>query len=175
MRWNLLLWVAIGCAGCSGRAPAPSGPGTTIATAAPSTAVRSTSLDSSPAPAAAPPASVSAAASAPVAAETPSDAPYKPPFPEREDPFLRPDMTKVASAKATTGTETFDVRLKGFINVDGMQALLVLDGKLIQVAEGDVREGIQVIQVAPPQVVLQRGRTRWTETLYKRTPSRDER
>jgi hypothetical protein len=57
------------------------------------------------------------------------------------------------------------VRLKGFVNVDGLKALLLVDGNVVSVRPGEECAGVEVIEVAPPRVILQRGRLRWTEDL----------
>lgn len=61
---------------------------------------------------------------------------------------------------------TSEVLLRGFVNVDRPKALLVVDGRLQALAVGERRGELEVIQIDRPLVTLQRGRVRWTESLY---------
>ena len=87
---------------------------------------------------------------------------FVPPFPNRVDPFAPPKRVQVA-----TRSEGQDdaIELKGFVNVDQPQVVLAIDGVVSPVAEGEEKYGIRVISIEQPSVVLQRGRSRWTETL----------
>lgn len=57
------------------------------------------------------------------------------------------------------------VLLKGFAKIDGTHAVLSINGRVAPLAVGAERYGVRVISIDPPEVVLQRGRTRWTATL----------
>ena len=48
------------------------------------------------------------------------------------------------------------MRLKGFVNVDGPQAMLQFDGQLWIAREGDSRDDVTVVRVAPPRVEFTR-------------------
>ncbi len=87
------------------------------------------------------------------------------PYPHRMDPFHRPDLHKLVQARGSARGDGADVRLKGFVNVDGLRALLAVDGNVVSVRPGEECAGVEVIEVAPPRVILQRGRLRWTEDL----------
>ena len=100
-----------------------------------------------------------ATSSAPALAEA-----FEPPFPDREDLFN--PSTKIAAAPERPETAG-DVKLRGFVNVDGVKALLVINGQITPTVAGQQYAGIDVIAIEPPQVTLQRGRVRWTEKLYQ--------
>ena len=91
--------------------------------------------------------------------------PFVAPYPHRMDPFHRPDLHKLVEARGSARGDGADVRLKGFVNVDGLKALLLVDGNVVSVRPGEECAGVEVIEVAPPRVILQRGRLRWTEDL----------
>jgi hypothetical protein len=57
------------------------------------------------------------------------------------------------------------IELKGFVNVNGPQAVLSIDGVLSPIPAGGEKYGVQVISINPPQAVLQRGRNRWTASV----------
>ena len=95
----------------------------------------------------------------------PADAPppFSPPFPNRSDPFKRPNFNQMVK---TNSASQEDIKLRGFINVNGMQALLAINGRVQLVQEGERRQGVQVIKISPPNVILQKGRVRWTQRLF---------
>jgi hypothetical protein len=132
-------------------------------------------------PAATPPAATTSAAPAPssVAAAPPAPAPaadkhtaqppaavakaFTPPFPDRADLFEPPHAsTNVVRRDEDHGAT---VELKGFVNVNGPQVVLAIDGVISPIPEGGEKYGVQVISIKPPSVVLQRGRSRWTASL----------
>jgi hypothetical protein len=55
--------------------------------------------------------------------------------------------------------------LLGFIRLDRQQAVLSINGQITQIAEGGAQDGVEVISIQPPNVVLQRGRQRWQDSL----------
>jgi len=53
----------------------------------------------------------------------------------------------------------------GFVRVDVPRAILSINGQVSPIAEGETVDGIEVISVQPPSVLLQRGRQRWQATI----------
>jgi hypothetical protein len=98
----------------------------------------------------------------PAAAELVKTAQFAPPFPDRADMFAPPKRAQTAGRTDEHGEA---IELKGFVNVDGPQVVLAIDGVISPIAEGGEKYGVHVISVHPPSVVLQRGRSRWTATL----------
>ena len=87
---------------------------------------------------------------------------YQPPYPDRVDLFLAP---KRRGRKNVLDEQENAVELLGFVNVDHLCAVLMINGAVYPVAEGDSHFGVEVISIQPPAVVLQRGRQRWQATL----------
>ena len=85
---------------------------------------------------------------------------FEPPFPERTSIFQAPKRQGGGRASSKDQSET-SVELLGFVNVDGQHVALSIDGLVMMVAEGEKQNGIEVISIQPPAVVLQRGRQRW--------------
>ncbi|MEX0714427.1 MAG: hypothetical protein WD278_18975, partial [Pirellulales bacterium] len=92
---------------------------------------------------------------------------FKPPYPERRELFLPPQKPVDAAAVEQVGRPR--VKLKGFANLDGLKALVSVDGVVSAVESGQFRGDVQVISIKPPRVTFQRDGHRWTESLY--TPS----
>jgi hypothetical protein len=90
-------------------------------------------------------------------------APYEPPFPNRTDLFVPPKRAGGAAAGQSSGDNA--VQLLGFVRVDQPKAVLSINGEIAPMAVGESRYGVDVISIAPPNVVLQRGRQRWQTTL----------
>jgi hypothetical protein len=98
-----------------------------------------------------------------VKAEKPA---FQPPFPAR-NPFQLPDGKAVLAQQREAVVQQVNLKLKGFVNVgDGVRAVVEIDGKLVALASGDKRGSIDVLEVTPPTLMLQRGPNRWIETLY---------
>ena len=91
---------------------------------------------------------------------------FEPPYSHRFDMFRRPDSGSASPETREVEPGMARVTLKGFIDVDGLHALLEIDDILAALKVGDERSGVQVVEITPPQVILQRGRLRWTERLY---------
>jgi len=91
------------------------------------------------------------------------DQPYQPPFPLRVDLFAPPRGGEGVVRRDDHAGES--VVLHGFVDVEELRAVLKIDGRISPLAEGAESEGVQVISIQPPTVVLQRGRSRWTATL----------
>jgi hypothetical protein len=109
-----------------------------------------------PKPAVATPAKAAAAAT-----EKPA---FQPPFPPR-NPFQLPDGKAVLAQRREAVVQQINLKLKGFVNVSGTRAVVEIDGKLETLAAGDKRGSIEVLEVTPPTLMLQRGPNRWVETL----------
>lgn len=85
---------------------------------------------------------------------------YQPPFPDRVDLFVAPKREGGAHAEAGESVE-----LLGFVEVDQPQAVLSINGLATPIAAGEIENGIEVISIQQPTVLLQRGRQRWQATL----------
>ena len=90
---------------------------------------------------------------------------YKPPYPDRNQLFQSPRVRRSSLAGRGTRDGAQRVQLRGFVNLDGIRAILIVNGETNSMAAGDVSDGIEVISIDPPRVTLQRSRVRWTETL----------
>lgn len=86
------------------------------------------------------------------------------PYPDRTNIFQEPDVQLVS--RPNLEDEAAELRLKGFVNVNGRQALVMWNGRIRAVSEGDQLGDVQVIEIAPPQIRFQRGRVRWVESLH---------
>ena len=89
---------------------------------------------------------------------------FSPPYPDRVSLFRAPERQGRAFA-TREGQRESDVELLGFVNVGGQRVVLDIDGIVTPIAEGAKRNGIEVISIQPPSVVLQRGRQRFQATL----------
>jgi hypothetical protein len=92
-----------------------------------------------------------------------SVAKFSPPFPNRLELFEPPKRAQ--SAVRQYGNEGDTVELKGFIQVDEPRVVLSIDGVISPIAEGGEKYGVRVISIQPPNVVLERNRSRWIATL----------
>jgi hypothetical protein len=88
---------------------------------------------------------------------------FTPPFPDRMELFEPPKRAQ--SAARQNDVEGQSVELKGFVNVDQPRVLLDIDGVISPIAEGGEKYGVRVISIQPPNVVLERNRSRWIATL----------
>lgn len=89
---------------------------------------------------------------------------YEPPFPDRENPFLTPRRGPNA-IQGGVGSSFDKVQLLGFANVRGQKAILSINGMVVPIGEGGLEDGIEVISIQPPAVVLQRNKQRWQASL----------
>ena len=97
---------------------------------------------------------------------------YVGPFPHRTNPFALPNADSAATvAKQRATVKKADERLLGFIDVDGRKALLQIDGKLWTAQQGDSRNGIEVVEIAPAEVTLRRDGATWQLTLMQQNRS----
>jgi hypothetical protein len=92
----------------------------------------------------------------------PSVAEYQAPFPDRVDLFVPPKRQGGVRVDGDVGDA---VDLVGFIRLDRQQAVLSINGQVTRIAEGASQDGVEVISIHPPSVVLQRGRQRWQDSL----------
>jgi hypothetical protein len=97
-------------------------------------------------------------------AEEPAE-PFQPPYPERTELFIPPDLTNVVRAPSTTAGPSIAVR--GFMNLDGRHVLLEIDGAVHVLGEGKQQGGVQVVSIAPPRVTLERRGERWTVQMMR--------
>lgn len=160
-----LCWIAAGCSEAPSESAAESTATNVIA------ATPSSSLPNAPAPLTLATHEKAASASPPVTPEIAPEAPasgdatltpvadYQPPFPDRVDLFVAPKREGGAHAHGES------VKLLGFVEVDQPQALLSINGETTPVAAGEMENGVEVISIQPPTVLLQRGRQRWQATL----------
>jgi hypothetical protein len=151
-----LSFAAMLLAGCHAASDALTEP-TSPATPAPSAVAQSSEAKAAPATSPAPGDEHKNAPPQPVAKN------FTPPFPDRADLFEPPhNSASVAHREEEHGST---VELKGFVNVNGEQVVLAIDGVISPIPEGGEKYGVQVISIKPPSVVLQRGRSRWTASL----------
>jgi hypothetical protein len=97
------------------------------------------------------------------AAKEAATEPYTPPFPNRVDLFVAPKRQGGGGQSHDSSERA--VELMGFIRVDRSRAILSINGQVSSIAEGETVDGIEVISVQPPSVLLQRGRQRWQATI----------
>ena len=88
---------------------------------------------------------------------------WRPPFPNRADLFQPPRYTGRVVRTDDEGSES--VVLMGFADLGTPMAVLAIDGVVTPLAEQGEDSGVEVISIAPPRCVLQRGRTRWTASI----------
>jgi len=121
-----------------------------------------TEVDEAEIDASTPPPSSSSSLPSPDAAATVA-ASFDPPFPGRTELFAPPGRGPSTMRRDDEHGDT--IELKGFVNVNGPQAVLSIDGVLSPIPAGGEKYGVQVISINPPQAVLQRGRNRWTASV----------
>ena len=97
----------------------------------------------------------------------PIEAAFEPPYPHRANPFQQPNVEQIARSGLLESTGGV-IQLKGFTNNGQSRVLLAMDDHLAPLAEGDEWFGVKIIEISPPRVILQRGRIRWTESLFER-------
>ncbi len=100
--------------------------------------------------------------------EQPIEAAFEPPYPHRTNPFQQPNVEQIARSGLLESTGGV-IQLKGFSNNGQSRVLLAMDDRLAPLAEGDEWFGVKIIEINPPRVILQRGRIRWTESIFKRS------
>lgn len=106
------------------------------------------------------------AAGAAQAAETAADkalADFKPPFPDRTNPFIAPKRQRGAASPESKSEDA--VELLGFINVGTPQVILSINGQVTPIAEGTTELGVEVLSINNPSVMLKRGSLSWQATL----------
>ncbi len=80
--------------------------------------------------------------------------------------FAPPKIEPAVVRQTESRDENETVRLIGFVKVDKLKALLVFNGKMRAMETGDVYRQVEVVQIDPPRVTLQRGQERWITTLF---------
>lgn len=165
------LWGALSLVGCAEQAPPDSAAPPAAASAARETR-EGVAGETAPTDSPADDQKASAAnAQDPAGAE--AAAAFETPFPPRADLFAPPPRGGQTSIRTTDDGETVArVALKGFVNVGGQRAVLLIGDEIAPLGIGQERHGVRVIAIEPPQVTLQRGRTRWTESLQRLAPAR---
>src|SRR5687768_13679471 len=93
-------------------------------------------------------------------AAAPAARPFEPPFPQRDERFVPPDLSSLS--RAPVRVEGRDVVVRGFVNFEGPKVVLEIDGEVRVLAEGDQHRGVEVLSIAPPEVNLQSDSRRWT-------------
>ncbi len=99
--------------------------------------------------------------------EQQSEPAYESPYPHRANPFQQPNVEQIARSGLLESTGGV-LKLKGFTNNGQARVLLAMDDRLAPLAEGEEWNGVKIIEISPPRVILQRGRIRWTESLFER-------
>lgn len=89
---------------------------------------------------------------------------FDPPYPHRADMFAKPRISQLP--ESTQRLDESGVVLKGFINVNGVRALLEINGVVKTLGEGQAHDGLTVVKINQPTVTLQRGRVQWEEKLF---------
>jgi len=103
---------------------------------------------------------------------------FQPPFGERTNLFSPPSQTQHDSAIANDDTSTplsipvSDVELKGFARVTDLCAILLIEETIAPLRAGQEKGGIRVVEINPPQVVLERSEQRWTLSLSNQFDSK---
>jgi hypothetical protein len=92
---------------------------------------------------------------------------FEPPFPARPNPFARPDRDTQAAVQPNGESSDGDVVLRGFANVGEPRAVLLIDGEVMTLATGQTKRGVFVMEIAPPEVTLRRGRFVWKTSLQR--------
>jgi hypothetical protein len=86
------------------------------------------------------------------------------PFPNRKALFQPPQRQENSEPSSpSSGQEA--VELLGFVNVNGPQVALSINGFVATLAEKEEQDGVKVISIQPPTVSLMRGGRRMHRTL----------
>jgi hypothetical protein len=88
---------------------------------------------------------------------------YAPPYPDRVDLFVAPKRSGGATTAQRDDPDA--VELLGFVTVDEPKAILSINGQVTPLAAGGSEFGVEVVSIAPPKAVLQRGRQRWQVSI----------
>jgi hypothetical protein len=90
------------------------------------------------------------------------------PYPDRTNPFQMPDNKAALATRRDAVVQQIDLHLKGFVNSgDGTRAVVLIDGVVTSLGADEKRGDLQVLEIAPPVLTLQRGRHRWSESIVK--------
>jgi hypothetical protein len=90
--------------------------------------------------------------------------------------FQVPQVTRASTASYSEGRQQSasapQIRLLGFSQLDGvLRALVHVKGEVLQVEQGDVIDGAEVVAIDVEGVSFQYSGTRWTEPLFHREQS----
>jgi hypothetical protein len=91
--------------------------------------------------------------------------PFQPPYPNRTELFIPPDLTY--TARTPDRVDGPNVAVRGFMSLDRQRVVLEINGAVHILEEGEQQAGIEVVSIAPPRVVLQRRGERWTAQLLR--------
>lgn len=89
---------------------------------------------------------------------------FDPPFPERSDPFRRPEAESTATPAPIA---TADVRVMGFAKLDAQQAILRFGDQTRFMVEGDIFQNVEVVKITPPRVRLRYGNLMWDVSMFQ--------
>jgi len=85
------------------------------------------------------------------------------PYPQRQDPFARPIETSVRAPSE----EQRRIELRGFLSLESTaKVLLSINDELVSLEVGESSQGVEVLEIDSPNVLLQQGKIRWNESLY---------
>ena len=76
-----------------------------------------------------------------------------------------PPKLKQTVVKSTRNNDD-DLQLKGFVDVNGLKAILHYGNEVKLIKEGETFQAVRVVKIAPPKITLQRGTIRWSIQLY---------
>ncbi len=80
------------------------------------------------------------------------DAQTEVPFPNRVNPFEFAEGVDFDMPSATSSSDTFEIKLYGFIGDQNPKAIVNLGGTTKMLATGEAWGGIEVVEVTPPTV-----------------------
>lgn len=101
---------------------------------------------------------------------------FNPPHPHRRDPFAAngaaaPDPSKVVRQTNSGGDGA--IRVKGFVNVNGLRVVMRVGGEVRSLREGESLQGLKIVRIAPPHVTfVHRGAEVTRSVLREKTDTR---
>lgn len=95
-----------------------------------------------------------------------SEVQFRPPHPEREDPFTFPAGAEVSNRESKAKTNIAQVEILGFAKIGEQHVLLRSGDKSRSLTAGESIDGVRVIEIKPPMVRLQMGTLIWTATMF---------
>jgi hypothetical protein len=100
----------------------------------------------------------------PATSEKPAEV-FQPPYPDRTELFIPPDLNHLTAAPSSMAGPSVAVR--GFMNLDGQHVVLEIDGAVYVLEEGKKQGGVQVVSIEPPRVTLERRGERWSVQMVR--------